>query len=477
MLDWETEINPVTPRDPVIDCDVDINLVMGPRYNSNDDQSLDIESGTIRFWWGWRMGDGGSGASIVNITGGDVTVWSNPGGWAVRAADSGSLIWNQSAGIVTLPDNRFRTGDSGGTYSEFNISGGTLSMAGEWKWGDEGDVVLNMSNGSIDIGGHWSMHCRDWSSTDVNMTGGDIWVGGEIRAADSSNNTQTATIGLSAGTIDADSLLLPTQDEGTGILNMTGGSLICRNTLRVPNTGGGTGIINLDGGTIETANFYIDNGGILDVNDGILVINGNVVAEVLADVNAGYITAYNGDGAVIVDYNSVTNKTAVWAGAAVSFETSGSSGLETVSPAILTVNLYNPPEGNTVTVQYAATGGTAEGNDVDYNLPPGTLTFLPGGSTSQTIEISIINDGSDEDDETIEVTLSDPNNAQPGTITQHIYTILDPRPTVVFNTTASEGPESVSPAYIPVSLSWEWADTVTVDYNVTGGTAIAGEDY
>jgi hypothetical protein len=87
-------------------------------------------------------------------------------------------------------------------------------MDGTWKWGDEGDVVLNMSGGSIDIGGDWLMHCREFSNTDVNMTGGDIWVGGDIRAADSALDTQVATINLIDGTIEAESLLLPTQEEG-----------------------------------------------------------------------------------------------------------------------------------------------------------------------------------------------------------------------------------------------------------------------
>jgi hypothetical protein len=74
---WEdVTINPVTPRDPVIDCNVDVDFVMGPRYSGDLDQSMDIVSGNIYFWR-WRMEDGGSGASIVNITGGNVEVWSD----------------------------------------------------------------------------------------------------------------------------------------------------------------------------------------------------------------------------------------------------------------------------------------------------------------------------------------------------------------------------------------------------------------
>jgi len=83
---------------------------------------------------------------------------------------------------------------------------------------------------------------------------------------------------------------------------------------------------------------------------------------------------------------------------AIGFDTAASSALETVSPALLTVSL---PESQTetFTVDYSVTGGTATRN-VDYTLADGTLSFSPG-QTTKTISINIVNDGADEDDETI----------------------------------------------------------------------------
>ncbi len=473
----DVTINPVTPRNPVIDCSVYVAFVMGPRYTGDFDQSMDIVSGNIYFDWGWRMGNSGSGASIVNITGGYVEVWPDYGNeWTIRAADSGSLYWNQSGGSVYCFGDQFRVGD-GSSYTEFNISGSAfLSIDGNWKWGDEGDVLMNMSGGSIDVYGDWRLQCRDFSNNDVNMTGGDIWVGGDVMAADSDRDTLVATINLKGGTIDADSLLLPSDNEGTGILNMTGGTFTCRSELRLPNVFGGTGIINLDGGIIETGSFYIDAGGTLDINDGMLVIDGNVTDDILAGISAGYITGYDGLLDVIIDYDAAADQTTVSSGVRVSFLTAQSSGFETLSPGLVTVVLHNPPVTETVTVQYAVTGGSADGSD--YTLNPGALTFNPGGATSQDIAITIVNDGNDEPDETIEITLSDPNNAKLGAIAEHTYTILDPRPFVAFETDTSNGREGFSPAEIPVSLSWDWGQTVTVDYDVTGGTAEGGgEDY
>ena len=161
----------------------------------------------------------------------------------------------------------------------------------------------------------------------------------------------------------------------------------------------------------------------------------------------------------------------------VGFDSEASADLESVSPALLTVSL-SESQTEAVTVDYSVTGGTATRN-VDYTLADGTLTFSPG-QTTKTISINIVNDGLDENDETIVVTLSNPTgpDAVLGEIPQHTYTIVDPRPAVAFDTVDSSSPENIYIIYLPrkiaVSLSYAAASPVTVDYAVTGGTAIGG---
>ncbi|MHC4387502.1 MAG: Calx-beta domain-containing protein, partial [Planctomycetota bacterium] len=203
---------------------------------------------------------------------------------------------------------------------------------------------------------------------------------------------------------------------------------------------------------------------------------GVIQTKSLDDVNLGNSTVTftaEGTGDVVVTYTPTTNNGVVSKAVLNGFESS--SDFESVSSAILFVGL-SPATPNTVTVDYNVTGGTATAGP-DYTFSAGALTFDPNQTAPEFISIFIINDGQPEDDETIEVTLSNPVNALLGTKTQHTYTILDPSPRVGFETMDSEGREDVSPAFIPVSLSWPWPDTVTVDYNVTGGTAIGGEDY
>ncbi|HUW20535.1 MAG TPA: Calx-beta domain-containing protein [Sedimentisphaerales bacterium] len=160
----------------------------------------------------------------------------------------------------------------------------------------------------------------------------------------------------------------------------------------------------------------------------------------------------------------------------VSFESASSGALESVSPAYLWVTLSAPAEGD-VTVSYQVTGGTATKN-VDYTIPAGPLVFHDG-EISKAIQITIVNDGTDEQDETIEVTLTGVTgtNTVLGDVTKHTYSILDPRPAVGFQTARSVCREDQITYDITVTLSRPSVQTVTVQYNASGGTAIRNIDY
>jgi len=168
-----------------------------------------------------------------------------------------------------------------------------------------------------------------------------------------------------------------------------------------------------------------------------------------------------------------------FAGDSVGFEIEASSDFEGVSPAEIAVVLTNA-QAEGVTVDYAVSGGTATAGQ-DFTLEAGTLVFNPG-ETVKTISISIVNDGTDEDDETIELTLS---SVSGGAVelgaAEHIYTIIDPRPAVQFDAATGGGPENAQIIHrarkIAVGLSWAGAERITVDYESTGGTAIRGTDY
>ena len=137
----------------------------------------------------------------------------------------------------------------------------------------------------------------------------------------------------------------------------------------------------------------------------------------------------------------------------VAFDLTASNGDESVTPASLSVTL-SAVYVETVTVDYAVTGGDATGGGVDYTLAAGTLTFDPN-DVSKTIDITIVDDVDVESDETIEVTLSNPSNASLGANTVHTYTILDndgvPPPGQASNPTPADGVMKVSRNVV---LSW-----------------------
>ena len=158
------------------------------------------------------------------------------------------------------------------------------------------------------------------------------------------------------------------------------------------------------------------------------------------------------------------------------FETESSGGLEEVSPAVLTVTLGNARAGESYTVDYAVVGGSAA-RGVDYTLDPGILTFGPG-EIAQTIYVDIADDGADEEDETIVVALSNPTTTGEEVVladpAEHTYTILDARSSVGFEAPGGIGTEDSGTIEIPVSLASVSDKTITVDYDVTGGTATGG---
>jgi len=89
-------------------------------------------------------------------------------------------------------------------------------------------------------------------------------------------------------------------------------------------------------------------------------------------------------------------------------------GFTSPQNVVYTVTLSNPSS-QTITVQYGTANSTALAGS-DYTSVTGTLTFNPG-VTSQTITIPILNDSTNEANETFTLSLSSPTNSTLGTST------------------------------------------------------------
>ena len=163
----------------------------------------------------------------------------------------------------------------------------------------------------------------------------------------------------------------------------------------------------------------------------------------------------------------------------ISFAAATSQASESNTANNLTVSLSEPSD-QTITVDYAVTGGSASSGE-DYQLSAGSLTFQPA-QTLRPIAFTVVNDAADENDETIEVTLSNPSNAVLGTPATHTFTIVDDddpggSALVQFSQNGFSGSESITAVALPVTVGGSATGTITVDYAVTGGSASSGEDY
>ena len=98
--------------------------------------------------------------------------------------------------------------------------------------------------------------------------------------------------------------------KGPGTVNIIDGTLTVPGTLKIARDPGAVGHINLNGGTIAVNSFLMrekeGSVGTMDVGGGMLTINGDQISLVQGYIDNGWITAYDGNGTLNLDYN-VTN--------------------------------------------------------------------------------------------------------------------------------------------------------------------------
>lgn len=151
---------------------------------------------------------------------------------------------------------------------------------------------------------------------------------------------------------------------------------------------------------------------------------------------------------------------------------------EAIGSGVATISVtLSAPSSQEVTVDFETSNGTATAGS-DYTATSETLTF-PVGETLQTVEVPILDDGTAESNEIVNLTLSIPTNAVLGDPSSAKLTILDDDgpPTVQFQPAAYVINEAAGSVDVKVSLSHTSADTITVDYATSDGTAKAGDDY
>jgi Calx-beta domain/FG-GAP-like repeat/Bacterial Ig domain len=129
-----------------------------------------------------------------------------------------------------------------------------------------------------------------------------------------------------------------------------------------------------------------------------------------------------------------------------------------------------------VTIKYSTADETAKVADRDYQETSGTITFAPG-ETSKTITVAVRGDTKFETDQTFRVNLLEATNANLVQTISATGTIQDDDTRPIINVSNGRGTEGGSILKVPVSLSNASDEEVRVEYEITNGTAVNGEDY
>lgn len=156
----------------------------------------------------------------------------------------------------------------------------------------------------------------------------------------------------------------------------------------------------------------------------------------------------------------------------VFFEVEQSLTDESIPEAQLLVRLSERTE-KVVTVDYSVSGGSAMSGR-DFTLAEGTLTFEPFQETAM-VAITIIDDGMEEEEEDIKVSLKSPKNAVLGDVSEHRLRISAQKlPRVRFVSASSEAGEQAGPQGFAIQLDTLPLQDVIVRYT-WAGTAEQGD--
>lgn len=160
----------------------------------------------------------------------------------------------------------------------------------------------------------------------------------------------------------------------------------------------------------------------------------------------------------------------------VTLSVSTISASEGDGSVVLTATKSSPTsEATIVNLSYS---GTATGSGVDYT-GPASIT-IPANATSQTTQISFVDDAIDEDDKTIIVDIASVtggNGASEDGVQQLTVTLTDNDPTPSLRVENAQAFEAAGVLAFPVNLSAASARTITVDYASGGAMASSGTDF
>ncbi len=253
---------------------------LGMQVGRNEQGTFNQHGGIVTVDHRVHLGQVSGAVGTYNMTGGELTM-----GRYLILGSSGTGIFNQSGGSVTQTGARLIFGDQNGGQGTYNMSGGTLTtpeldiadkantggtfnisgtanvtVAGLADVGRGGTGTMNLSGGSVNIGGEFRVGANAGSSGELNLSGGTLTVNNQMSVGYNGNGTALQTGGtLSAGArlhVGHGAGSTASYEMSDGQINLTGNHLIAGVS--------GNGTFTQNGGTVtQTAGnvFLADNAG------------------------------------------------------------------------------------------------------------------------------------------------------------------------------------------------------------------------
>jgi hypothetical protein len=255
------------------------------------------------------------------------------------------------------------------------------------------------------------------------------------------SNPTNATLGLSSATLTiVDDDVAPTVQfsQAAYSIGEAGGPASIDVTLSAASAVTVTVDFATTGGSATPIVDYQDNSGTLTFAPGQVsqtfnvTINDDALNEADETVDLSLSTPVNASLGTSAAVLTIADDDA---SPTVQFSADNYSVNENGGPASILVTL-SAASGVTVTVDFATSDLTATAGS-DYTAVNGTLAFAPG-QVSQNFTVPINDDGASEGDETVRLTLSNPNGATPGNPFDVILIIFDNDPSCPDNRPAGE---------------------------------------
>jgi len=217
-----------------------------------------------------------------------------------------------------------------GHGTTLTVTGGSITAPGDCfgigyptdgPAGPSSESFLNISGGEIIAEEGFLVGGWDGTGT-VNMSGGTITVASENGSTKwwyqvNIGEAGPGTLNMSDGTINAKyGMLLSRRASGRGTINMTGGTINVGSDTQSGDIQMGTyegaslySEFNLDGGLVTADDLLMSASSRLDLAGGTMVLAGDDRVDIQVYIDSGQITGYGFQGAVIMDYSGTNNET------------------------------------------------------------------------------------------------------------------------------------------------------------------------